>query len=106
MTEDVVTKEQATQLVFNAEIRKDISFIRDSLGNLQNDLKLYAAQFVPNSTFIEYKKDVDKLRDDAEKAHDAFDKRIRFLERYAWAAIGIIGFVELAFEAYRTVHGQ
>lgn len=106
MTEETVTKDQATQLVFNAEIRKDITFIKDSLGSLQNDLKLYAAQFVPNSTFIEYKKDVEKLKEDADKAHDAFDKRISFLERYAWAAIGIIGFIELAFEAYRTLHGQ
>lgn len=105
MTEEVVTKDQAAQLVFNAEIGKDITFIKESLSGIQTDLKMYAAQFVPNSLFIEYKKDVEKLKDDADRAHEAFDKRIRFLEKYAWAAIGAVGFIEIAFDAYRAFHG-
>lgn len=105
MTEDVYTKDQTAQLVFNAEIKKDIDTIKTSLGGIQQDLKVYAAQFVPNSLFIEYKKEVEGYKEDAKEAHDGFDKRIRFLEKYAWAAIGAVGFIEIAFEVWRSIHG-
>jgi hypothetical protein len=76
---DEYTKDQTAQLVFNAEIKKDIDTIKSALGGIQSDLKIYAAQFVPNATFIEYKKESEKLT-------DSYDRRIRFLERYAWAS--------------------
>lgn len=94
MTENTFSKEQMEQAVLNAETRKDISTIKEAVGGIQTDLKMYAAQFVPNSMFIEYRKEVDRYKEDADKIHDGQDARLRFLERYAWAAIGILGAVE------------
>lgn len=94
MTENTFSKEQMEQAVLNAETRKDISTIKDSVAGIQTDLKMYAAQFVPNSMFLEYRKEVDRAKGDSDKLNESFDGRLRFLERYAWAAIGILGALE------------
>lgn len=83
------------QAVLNAETRKDISTIKEAVAGIQTDLKMYAAQFVPNSLFLEYKEEVKRYKEDGDVTHGKLDDRIRFLERYAWAAIGILGAFEL-----------
>lgn len=97
MTEEVYTKDQTAQLVFNAEIKKDITAIMTSITTLDKNIANYAAQYMPRAEVQEWKSDADKF-------HDSMDKRVRFLERYAWAAIGIIGFVEVAAEAIGHIH--
>ena len=91
------SKDQTAQLVFNAEIKKDIDTIKNTLSGIQIDLKIYAQQFVPNSLFLEHKKEAEKL-------FDGVDRRIRFLERYAWAAIGALFLIELYAKIAPLIH--
>lgn len=104
MSDGSYTQEQLEQAMLNTEVKKDIEFIKTTVTNLQSDLKVYAAQFVPNALFVEYKQEIEGYKEEANAEHEKIDKRVRFLERYAWAAIGIIGFVEIALQILEHIN--
>lgn len=98
MSDTTFSKEQTQQLVFNAEIKKDIEFIKDAIVALQKTVSDYANQFVSKVEF-------SASQVETEKVHTDFEKRLRFLERYAWLAIGAIGVVQIVLEVWLNYHG-
>lgn len=63
-------------------------------NNFANRIELLAATKLAASDFITHKQEQVKIDED-------FETRIRFLERYAWAAIGIIAIVEIILNMWK-----
>lgn len=94
---DEYSKDQTAQLVFNAEIKKDIGFIRDSMNTINENLKVYAAQFMPRTEAMAWKSEQEDHNRDMEK-------RVRFLERYVWSALGVLAAIEFITKLLPLIH--
>lgn len=46
------------------------------------------------------KQEADRLYQEHLKKHDDFETRLRFIEKYMWAAIGILGVVQIAIQFF------
>ena len=84
-----------------ALVSKDISYIQGDIKDINASLKEMTEQY-PKKFITRI--DADERRADDNKLHDSFDKRLRFLERYAWAAIGALGLLEAITKLYPLVH--
>jgi hypothetical protein len=95
--ENTYTKDQTAQLVFNAEIKKDITALITSISTLGKNLDNYAAQYMPRGEVTEWKTE-------SEKVHEDLNKRMRFIERYVWGAIGALAVLDFGTQILPLFH--
>ena len=82
------------------ELRVEMKGLRTDVKALTDDTKERLTRLeeskIDKDTFIDHTKDTDKK-------HQDYETRLRFLERYAWGAIAIIGLVNIALGAYVVI---
>jgi hypothetical protein len=83
------------------ELRTEVKGMRADLKSFSDDTKERLIRVEENK--LDKQTFTDFLLDDKARDLDK-ERRIRFLERWSWAAWGVVGFIEFALILYVTFH--
>lgn len=81
------------------ELRTEMKGVRQDIKSFSDDTKERLAALEVQKLS---KDEFNKFLIEDTKANDDKERRLRFLERWGWAAWGILGFIQFALIAYLT----
>ena len=84
---DLLSKEERDLLI---ELRTDMKSVKADLREMRDNT-------TQRVSLLEHGKE-DRI--EANKVHDDYESRLRFIEKYVWIAIGAIGLIEMLGIAY------
>lgn len=81
------------------ELRTEMKGVRQDIKSFSDDTKERLAALEVQKLS---KDDFNKFLMEDTKTNDDKERRLRFLERWGWAAWGVLGFIQFALIAYLT----